>query len=75
MSFDGFFQRDRPNQVPQVTPSRSMAAFTRTSDVWHPWRDLVLPLTMTGVKPRSTEVRNAARGRSIHRGIQCGLDT
>jgi hypothetical protein len=31
MSFDDFFRKDRPNKMPQITPSRLVAGFTRTS--------------------------------------------
>ena len=31
MSFDDFFRKDRPNKMPQITPSRLAAGFTRTS--------------------------------------------
>ncbi len=31
MSFDDLFRKDRPNKMPQITLSRLVAAFTRTS--------------------------------------------
>jgi hypothetical protein len=31
MSFDDLFRKDRPNKMLQITPSRLVAAFTRTS--------------------------------------------
>jgi hypothetical protein len=31
MSFDDLFRKDRPNKMLQTTPSRLVAAFTRTS--------------------------------------------
>src|ERR1700688_417782 len=31
MSFDDFLRKDRPNKMPQITPSRLVAGFTRTS--------------------------------------------
>ncbi|SRR5260370_7992231 len=31
MSFDDFFRKDRPNKMLQITPSRLVAGFTRTS--------------------------------------------
>ena len=34
MFFGDFFRKDRPNQMPQRTPSRLVAAFTRTSGGW-----------------------------------------
>ncbi len=34
MSFDDLFRRDRSNKMLQITPSRLVAAFTRTSGGW-----------------------------------------
>ncbi len=33
MSFDDLFRKGRPNKMRQITPSRLVAAFTRTSGV------------------------------------------
>jgi hypothetical protein len=35
MSFGDLFRKDRPNKMLQITPSRLVAAFTRTSGGWH----------------------------------------
>jgi hypothetical protein len=35
MSFDDLFRKDRPNKMLQITPSRLVATFTRTSGGWH----------------------------------------
>ena len=73
MSFDALFRKDRPSKMLQITPSRLVTAFTRTSGLVGLRRGFAINLASALIAPLSVGDGPEAWGWAAATGVLWGL--